>query len=59
MLYGNIFISKLLRFILRADKHLIQILAHIYLTALDLHSLLKCRFGAVQKMLLIDFHFLD
>ena len=59
MLYRNILISHALGLVLSRDQYLVQILAHIDLTALYLDTLFQCCFGTVDKMLLLDFHFLD
>ena len=58
MLYGDIFISQCLCFILCAEQYLIQLLADIRLTALHLDSFLQALFHTGSKSLCINPHFL-
>ena len=58
MLHGHILISQLLCLVLRPQKHIVQILAHIGLSPLNLGALCHRPLCAVHKMLLLDLHLL-
>ena len=59
MLHGNIFVSHLPGFILCGGKHLIQIPSHINLSALHLDTLAHRVLHPVNKVLLLNTHFLN
>ncbi len=58
MLHRYIFISQLLRLVLRADQDFIQISPYVYLTALNLGAFGKGLFHTADKMLLLNLHLL-
>ena len=59
MLYGHILIPQLLRLVLRAHQHLVQVGSHINLAPLDLGALRQGLLRTAYKMLLLDLHLLD
>ena len=59
MLHGNVFVSHLLRLVLRRGQDHVQVLSHIYLAALHLHALCDRFLRSVYKMLLLNSHFLN
>ena len=59
MLHGNIFVSHLPCLILCGGKHLIQLPSHINLSALHLDTLAHRVLHPVNKVLLLNTHFLN